>query len=83
MSSLLKWYLLVQFAIWFQQIMVINMEERRKDHWRMFSHHIMTCMLLLTSYGYHQTKFANLILCLTDVVDILLPVGHICLSRYQ
>jgi acyl-CoA-dependent ceramide synthase len=31
-SDLLKWYLLVQFAFWLQQIIVINIEERRKDH---------------------------------------------------
>lgn len=74
-GGLLKWYILVQFGFWIQQIMVINIEKRRKDHWQMFTHHIVTCILLFTSYGYHQTKVANLILCLMDVVDILLPVS--------
>jgi acyl-CoA-dependent ceramide synthase len=80
-SYLLKWYLLVQFAFWLQQIIVINIEERRKDHWQMFSHHILTCILLFTSYEYYQTRIANLILCLMDVVDILLPVGHTFLVK--
>jgi acyl-CoA-dependent ceramide synthase len=31
-------------------------------------------MLIFTSYGYHQTKVANLILCIMDVVDLILPV---------
>lgn len=55
--------------------MVINIEERRKDHWQMFTHHIVTTMLIFTSYGYHQTKVANLILVMMDVVDLLLPVS--------
>jgi very-long-chain ceramide synthase len=74
-EGLLKWYILAQFAFWLQQIMVINIEKRRKDHWQMFTHHIITSILLFTSYGYHQTKVANLILCLMDVVDLFLPVS--------
>lgn len=73
-SGALKWYILVQFAFWLQQIVIVNIEERRKDHVQMFTHHIITCMLLFTSYGYHQTKVANVILCLMDVVDLFLPV---------
>lgn len=75
MGGLEKWYILVQYAFWLQQIMVINIEDRRKDHWQMFAHHIVTTALIFTSYGYHQTKVANLILCLMDGVDILLSVS--------
>lgn len=70
-----KWYYLVQFAFWLQQILVVNIEERRKDHLQMFTHHVITCALIFTSYGYHQTKVGNLILCLMDVVDLVLPVS--------
>lgn len=56
--------------------MVINIEERRKDHWQMFTHHIVTTMLIFTSYGYHQTRVANLVLCVMDVVDLILPVSY-------
>ena len=73
----MKWYYLVQFAFWLQQIIVVNIEERRKDYWQMLSHHIITCILMLTSYGYHQTKVGNVILCLMDVVDIFLSVCRI------
>ncbi|CAG8948673.1 hypothetical protein HYFRA_00001793 [Hymenoscyphus fraxineus] len=79
MGGLEKWYILVQYAFWLQQIMVINIEERRKDHWQMFTHHIVTTALIFTSYGYHQTKVANLILCLMDGVDILLSLAK-CLK---
>jgi acyl-CoA-dependent ceramide synthase len=73
-NASMKWYILAQFAFWLQQIVVVNIEERRKDHWQMFTHHIVTCMLLFTSYGYHHTRVANVILVLMDVVDLFLPV---------
>ncbi|KAI0996341.1 hypothetical protein K3495_g11838 [Podosphaera aphanis] len=78
-GGLRKWYILVQYAFWLQQIMVINIEKRRKDHWQMFMHHIVTTMLIFTSYGYHHTRVANLILCVMDVVDIILPIAK-CLK---
>ena len=76
MTGPFKWYYLVQFAFWLQQILVVNIEERRKDYLQMFTHHVITCALIFTSYGYHQTKVGNLILCLMDVVDIVLPVSR-------
>ena len=63
--------------------MVINIEKRRTDHWQMFTHHIVTTMLIFTSYGYHQTKVANLILCIMDVVDLFLPVSVFLVSVYN
>ncbi|KAL8972953.1 MAG: hypothetical protein Q9183_000254 [Haloplaca sp. 2 TL-2023] len=75
MDGLFKWYYLAQFAFWLQQILIVNIEERRKDHWQMFTHHIITCALMFASYGYHQTKVGNTILCLMDVVDLLLPLA--------
>ena len=75
MDGLFKWYYLVQFAFWLQQILVVNIEERRKDYAQMFTHHVVTSCLMLTSYGYHQTRVGNVILCLMDAVDIVLPVS--------
>jgi len=77
MDGLAKWYYLVQFAFWLQQIVVVNIEERRKDHWQMFTHHIITCTLIFLSYGYHQTRVGNVILCLMDIVDIFFPLAKI------
>ncbi|KIW04535.1 uncharacterized protein PV09_04289 [Verruconis gallopava] len=72
MSGLMKWYYLVQFGFWMQQLFVVNIEERRKDHWQMFTHHIFTSMLLVCSYGFYQTKVGNVILAIMDFCDILL-----------
>lgn len=81
LNGLFKWYYLVQFAFWVQQILVVNIEKRRKDHLQMCTHHLITCALMFTSYGYHQTKVGNLILCLMDVVDLFLAVSMICITN--
>lgn len=77
MDGLAKWYYLVQFAFWLQQIVVVNIEERRKDHWQMFSHHIVTCLLIFGSYGYHHSKVGNVILCLMDIIDLIFPAAKL------
>ncbi|RMZ91221.1 hypothetical protein DV736_g1516, partial [Chaetothyriales sp. CBS 134916] len=77
LDGLVKWYYLVQFAFWLQQIVVVNIEERRKDYVQMFTHHIITCALIFGSYGYHQTKVGNLILVLMDFVDVQLSFAKL------
>ncbi|KAF6826387.1 longevity-assurance protein [Colletotrichum plurivorum] len=79
LSGIDKFYILAQWAFWLQQIIVINIEERRKDHWQMFTHHIITCALISACYSYHQTRVGNLILVLMDVVDLFFPLAK-CLK---
>lgn len=74
LDSQFKWYYLVQFAFWLQQIFVLNIEPRRKDFHQMFAHHIITSSLIAASYAYHMTRVGNVILCMMDVGDILLAV---------
>lgn len=70
-SGLMRVYMLAQLAFWFQQILVINIEERRKDHWQMFAHHVVTILLISTSWRYGFTRVGTLILILMDGVDIV------------
>ena len=77
MEGIAKWYYLVQFGFWLQQIAVVNIEERRKDHWQMFTHHIFTCSLIFTSYGYHQYRVGTLFLAIMDFADIILPLAKV------
>ena len=74
-DRLMKWYYLVQFSFWLQSIFVLNIEQRRKDHYQMLTHHIATTALMLASYFYHHTNIGNVIVCITDIVDIVLPVS--------
>lgn len=73
-SGPMKWYLLVQLSFWVQQILVIHIEERRKDHYQMLIHHIITSTLLASAYIYAFYNVSNVVLCLMDIVDLLLPV---------
>lgn len=74
---LTKAYYLVQLACWFQQIYVLHVEERRKDHYQMFTHHIITCALITGSYYYYYTRVGHVILILMDVVDIQLSLAKV------
>jgi acyl-CoA-dependent ceramide synthase len=75
LGGIMKTYLLVQWAFWLQQIIVIHIEERRKDHWQMLTHHFVTASLIWACYGYGHTRVGNLILILMDIGDLILPVG--------
>lgn len=75
LSGLFKFYVLTQLGFWFQQVFVINIEERRKDHWQMLSHHFITIVLIVASYRYHFNLIGNAVFILFDMGDILLSVS--------
>ncbi|KAK1138663.1 hypothetical protein N8T08_002095 [Aspergillus melleus] len=76
-SGTLKWYLLAQLSFWLQQIFVLNIEEPRKDHYQMLTHHFITSILLSSAYIYSFYNVSNVVLCLMDIVDLLLPTAKI------
>lgn len=71
----MKLYYMSQTAFWVQQVLVIHVEERRKDHWQMLTHHFFTLMLLVFSYAYRQMRAGTAILVLMDVVDLVFSVS--------
>ncbi|KAI2637811.1 longevity-assurance protein [Hypomontagnella submonticulosa] len=79
MSGLTKFYTLAQGAYWAQQLIVVNLEARRHDYWQMIVHHFATITLIASSYVYHQTRVANLILVLMDAIELLFPLAK-CLK---
>ncbi|TQV91756.1 TRAM1-like protein & fumonisin [Cordyceps javanica] len=78
-GGLMKFYTLAQLAFWMQQVLVIHLEQRRKDHWQMLGHHVVTIALIVAEYAYHQTRVGNLIMVLMDVIDLFLPLAK-CLK---
>ncbi|KAF2868061.1 longevity-assurance protein-like protein [Massariosphaeria phaeospora] len=72
-----KFYYLVQWGFWIQQIVVVNIEEKRKDYAQMFTHHIFTVALIFLSYGSYQMPVGTVILCTMDIVDIVLPTAKL------
>jgi very-long-chain ceramide synthase len=77
LNGLVKSYYLVASAFWLMQLVVVNIEEHRKDHLHMLVHHLIACSLMIASYCHHQTSIGNVILCSMDVVDIVLPLAKI------
>lgn len=77
LSLPLKCFYLYQLSIWVQQIYVINIEERRKDHWQMFTHHIVTCALIIGSYQHYLTRVGHVIMVIMDAVDIFLSLAKV------
>jgi very-long-chain ceramide synthase len=69
-----KAYYLLEIAFWVQQVIVLNIEEKRKDFWQMLFHHFITCTLIFLSYTYNLSRPGNVILCIMDPSDILLSV---------
>jgi very-long-chain ceramide synthase len=73
----LQFYYLVQGGFWMHQLLVLNLEAKRKDYEQMFAHHIITIALLVSSYVTNFHRIGNAILCLMDPSDILLSVSAV------
>ncbi|KAL7282270.1 hypothetical protein ACG7TL_003740 [Trametes sanguinea] len=71
----IKFYYLLQTAFYMHQVLIINAEARRKDHWQMMTHHIITIVLMVGSYFYNYTRVGCLIMVLMDLCDIFLPLA--------
>ncbi|KAA1085168.1 sphingosine N-acyltransferase lag1 [Puccinia graminis f. sp. tritici] len=75
LDALSKFYYLSQIAFWFQQIVVLQVEKRRKDYYQMFAHHIVTAILVCGSYATNFTGIGTAVHTTMDLSDILLAVG--------
>ncbi|VEU23393.1 DEKNAAC104618 [Brettanomyces naardenensis] len=77
LSHSFKLYYLIQTGCWLQQIIVLNIEEKRKDYLQMFSHHIITSILCIGSYYTYFTQVGHVILLLMDIVDVFLALAKV------
>jgi acyl-CoA-dependent ceramide synthase len=64
------------------QILILNAEARRKDHIQMMTHHIITVILVVTSYFTNFTRVGCVIMVLMDCCDIFLGVRLSYFSIY-
>lgn len=81
LDGLMKIYILAQWAYWAQQVISVNIEEKRKDYVEMLVHHAITLSLIAASYAYHQTRVGHLILVLMDVIELIFPVSLVIRKR--
>ncbi|KAF8231881.1 longevity assurance proteins LAG1/LAC1 [Tricholoma matsutake] len=70
-----KFYYLSQTAFYTHQILILNAEARRKDHFQMMAHHVITVILMTMSYFSNFTRVGCLIMVLMDWCDIFLPLA--------
>ncbi|KAF9106960.1 sphingosine N-acyltransferase lag1 [Mortierella sp. AM989] len=74
LDATMKWYYLIQFAFWLQQLLlaILGIEKRRKDFLEFMIHHIITCLLVGFSYSLNFTSVGHAIFCAMDFSDIVL-----------
>lgn len=75
LAGTVKFYYLTQTAFYLHQVLILNAEARRKDHYQMMAHHVITIVLMVTSYAYNFTRIGCVIMVLMDCCDIFLPVS--------
>ncbi|KAI8081559.1 TLC domain-containing protein [Halteromyces radiatus] len=70
-----KYYYLVQFAFWLQQIFVLQIEAPRKDYRELVMHHINTLLLIFASYLCNFTRVGNAVFVCMDLPDAVLALA--------
>ncbi|ORZ09460.1 TLC domain-domain-containing protein, partial [Absidia repens] len=70
-----KYYYLVQFAYWLQQIFVLQIEAPRKDYRELVMHHINTLLLIFASYLCNFTRVGNAVFVCMDLPDAVLALA--------
>jgi len=75
LAAPVKLYYLSQTAFYTHQILILNAEAKRKDHWQMMTHHIITVVLMLGSYFTSFNRVGCIIMVIMDWCDIFLPVS--------
>ncbi|KAJ6614294.1 TLC domain-containing protein [Mycena sp. CBHHK59/15] len=80
LAAPVKFYYLTQSAFYLHQVLVLNAEARRKDHYQMMAHHVITVFLIGASYFFNFTRVGCLIMVLMDLCDIFLPIAK--MMRY-
>ncbi|CCE64166.1 hypothetical protein TPHA_0G03260 [Tetrapisispora phaffii CBS 4417] len=76
-SYLYKLFYLGQASFWAQQacVLVLQLEKPRKDHKELIFHHIVTLLLIWSSYVFHFTKMGLAVYITMDVTDCLLALS--------
>ncbi|KAF8165257.1 longevity assurance proteins LAG1/LAC1 [Crassisporium funariophilum] len=79
MTPELKRYYLMQFAYWWQQllVLVLGLEKPRKDYWELVAHHFVTLWLIGWSYLVNCTWVGNAVYMSMDIPDTFLAFSKL------
>jgi ceramide synthetase len=78
MRSDLRCFYLLYGARYFQGLVSIFMEHKRKDFVEMFAHHAVTVVLILISFGYGWNRIGAVIMVILDPADVFLHSAKMC-----
>ncbi|KAL3241081.1 sphingosine N-acyltransferase LAC1 [Nakaseomyces bracarensis] len=75
--ALFKTFYLIQASFWTQQafVLVLQLEKPRKDHKELCFHHVVTLLLIWSSYVFHFTKMGLAVYITMDVSDFFLSLS--------
>lgn len=75
----LKAYYLIQFAYWWQQLLVLilGLEKPRKDYLELVAHHFVTLWLIGWSYITNHTLIGNAVYMSMDIPDAFLALSKL------
>jgi len=91
-EAVVKFYYLFEAAYWSQQaiVMLLGMEEPRKDFKELIGHHIVSLALIALSYRFHFTYMGLAVYLTHDISDFFLAVSlsipkalHILMACFQ
>ncbi|GAB5591575.1 sphingosine N-acyltransferase lag1 [Umbelopsis nana] len=74
-TKLFKYYYVIQFSYWLQQIFVLQVEAPRKDYRELVMHHINTLLLISLSYACNFTRIGNAVFVCMDLPDALFALA--------
>lgn len=83
-DAVFKFYYLFQGAYWLQQaiVLVLGLEEPRKDYNELVAHHVVTLSLIGLSYRFHFTYMGLAVFITHDISDFFLAVSAAILSSF-
>ncbi len=68
------WYYMISMAFYWALTVTQFFDNKRKDFWQMFIHHMITLLLMALSWVCNLHRVGSLVLVVHDCADILLEV---------
>eukprot|EP01006_Ploeotia_vitrea_P052569 TRINITY_DN67704_c6_g2_i2.p1 TRINITY_DN67704_c6_g2~~TRINITY_DN67704_c6_g2_i2.p1 ORF type:complete len:237 (-),score=133.03 TRINITY_DN67704_c6_g2_i2:72-782(-) len=77
MGDGVRYYYLLQLGYYFHLVIAQLVEERKKDFWEMFVHHLATITLVLFSYLTNFVRIGTLVLLVHDISDPIMEAAKL------
>lgn len=75
MTNDIWWYYMISLAFYWSLTLSQFVDNKRKDFWQMFVHHVLTLMLISLSWVCNIHRVGSLILLVHDCADVLVEAA--------